>query len=130
MRTAAYCEPATGAASMTNAFFLRRRILRGRRSLRVALKPKQTQAVHVLDRRFVLCVFLLEGAVYLGISALVLVECGFGYFAIFGAHHILPVEGYIITPPIAASSIGEGGVRKAAIPAARAAAKRRKNRSN
>jgi hypothetical protein len=82
MRTGVYREPTTGAASMTDAFFLCRRIGRrslcGRRTLRVTLQPERTQAVHVLDRRFVLCVFLLEGAVYLGLSTLVLVECGFG----------------------------------------------------
>jgi hypothetical protein len=54
--------------------------------IRVALQPQQSQAMHILDRRVVPRVFLLEGLIYFGFSALVSAKSGFSGFAALCVH--------------------------------------------
>lgn len=67
------------------------------RFLRVALLPQRAQAMHVLDGRLVPGLLLPQCLVDLGFPPLVLIESGFGYFAIFCAHQVLPVGDANIT---------------------------------
>ena len=55
--------------------------------LRVALQPQRSQAVHIFDHRLLPGMLLLEGILNLRLPTLVLIEYGFGHFAMFCAHH-------------------------------------------
>jgi hypothetical protein len=69
--------------------------------LRFLLQPERPQPVHVLDRGVVPGVLLAQRDGDLRLPALVFLKCGFGDFAGFGAHQILPVRDMKRTPEAA-----------------------------
>jgi hypothetical protein len=56
----------------------------------LALQPKRSQAIHVFNSRFPPRTLLLESHVYFGFPTLIFIKRGFGHFAVFCVHDILP----------------------------------------
>jgi hypothetical protein len=60
-----------------------------KRFLRVSLQPERFQALHIFDRGLMPGMLLVEGVINFSLLPFALVECRFGHFAIFCAHHVL-----------------------------------------